>query len=103
MPAGLLDKGEQQMLGRDLRVILFGRKVLRSDDGLLGLLSQFVQIHGPYSRRAVRLAVITAQFPERFEMFTFLVAEARRKLDVHASVEVPGVFGRCPRTACRIP
>src|SRR4030095_12895160 len=44
------------------------------------------------ARCAVCLAVVAAQCPERFEMFTFLVAEGRRKLDVHARVEVPGLL-----------
>ena len=50
--AGLLDQGDEQMLGCDLRVVLLGREVLRAEDGFLGLLRECVQIHRRL-RRAV--------------------------------------------------
>jgi hypothetical protein len=43
--AGLLDEGHQQVLGRDLGVVLLGRQVLGGDHRLLRLFSKFVQVH----------------------------------------------------------
>jgi len=46
---GLLDQRNEQVLGRDLRVVGFGGEVLGGDHRLLRLLSKFVQVHRRYA------------------------------------------------------
>ena len=84
----LFDERQEEVLRLNLRISLALGKSLRPDDGLLGLLCVFVDIHGRSRTGAYR-----SIFRQRLPLLALILRQRAGELDLHRRVQIATVLG----------